>query len=53
MDWFMIAFIVFLCVVLAFYIHRQLNDPGVDVFPFNYVDDYPLEGPEVAATETE
>lgn len=41
----MIAFIGFLCVLLAYYIERQLRDPGVKVFPFNGQETYSTEMP--------
>ncbi|NLL19163.1 MAG: hypothetical protein GX262_09070 [Clostridia bacterium] len=45
MDWFMIAFIGFLCVLFAYYIERQIHDPGIKMFPFNAVDEYRVEMP--------
>ncbi|NLC76218.1 MAG: hypothetical protein GX750_01125 [Clostridia bacterium] len=45
MDWFMIAFVGFLCILLAYYIERQINDPGIKMFPFNAVDKYTVELP--------
>jgi hypothetical protein len=41
----MIAFVGFLCVLIAYYIERQINDPGIKMFPFNAVDEYRVEMP--------
>lgn len=48
MAWFMIAFIACLCIVFAYYIERQINDPGVSMFPFNGVSSYTIEPPKPA-----
>lgn len=33
----MIAFVAFLCIGFAYYIERQINDPGVAIYPFNSI----------------
>ncbi|HHW08291.1 MAG TPA: hypothetical protein GXX34_12315 [Clostridia bacterium] len=43
MDWFMIAFVGLLCIGVAYYIERQINDPGIKVFPFNSISQYAKE----------
>lgn len=45
MDWFMIAFVGLLCIALAYYIERQIADPGIKVFPFNSVGQWAKENP--------
>lgn len=39
----MFAFVGFLIIVLAYYIERQINDPGIKVFPFNSISQYTVE----------
>jgi len=45
LDWFMIAFIGLLCIAVAYYIERQITDPGIKVFPFNSVSQWAKENP--------
>jgi len=45
LDWFMIAFVGLLCIALAYYIERQIADPGIKVFPFNSVGQWAKENP--------
>lgn len=39
----MIAFVGLLCIGVAYYIERQINDPGIKVFPFNSISQYAKE----------
>lgn len=45
MDWFMIAFVLCLAGLGIYYLTRQVEDPGYNVFPFNSAGEYasPLE----------
>lgn len=45
----MIAFVGFLCIIFAYYIERQINDPGIKVFPFNLVEAWRKEMPDQEA----